>query len=139
MKLSISEILEKTTELKSKNDKINFLRSNWSKPLQDVLVACFDPNIKFLLPEGPVPYTPSSHIESHGLLYGRTREFYLFVEGGKPELKQPKREMLFISLLESLDPKDAALVVAIKDKVMPYKSITKKLISEAFPEVPNFK
>ncbi|HEY6435734.1 MAG TPA: DUF6433 family protein [Ignavibacteriaceae bacterium] len=139
MKPSISEILENASNIKNKQEKINFLRSQYSKSLLDVLVACYDPNIEFLLPEGPTPYKPSTQVESQGVLYARTREFYIFIKGGNDNLKQMKREMLWVSLLESIDPKDAALLNSVKDKKMPYKGINKKIISEAFPEVPNLK
>jgi hypothetical protein len=43
-----------------------------------------------------------------------------------------RRESLFITLLESVDPKDAKLLLSVKNKKLPYKNITKDLIQEAF-------
>jgi hypothetical protein len=37
-------------------------------------------------------------------------------------------------MLESVDPSDAKLLVAAKNKKLPFKSITKKLVMETFPE-----
>jgi hypothetical protein len=39
---------------------------------------------------------------------------YLF--GNNPELGKVRREMLFIGLLETLFPKDAQLLIAVKDR-----------------------
>lgn len=132
MRLMISEILEQTSKLKNKTEKIAFLRANYTKQLHFILEHVFNPNIKFLLPEGKPPYTPSQTGEGQGMLYSQARKLYLFVEGGHATLKQLRREQLFIELLESVDPKDAELLLYIKDKKLPYKNITAILIKEAF-------
>jgi hypothetical protein len=133
MRLMISEILENTSKIKGKDEKIAYLRQNISKPLLDVIKYALDPNIKFLLPTGKVPYNKTLAVESQGMLYSEARKLYLFVEGGNPNLKQMKRETLFIQFLEGLDPKDAELIVAVKDKKLPYAGLNAKLIREAFP------
>ena len=58
---------------------------------------------------------------------------YLFIENGSPNLSQAKREMLFVGLLETIDPEDAKLLLAVKNKEIPYPTITKKLVNDAFP------
>ncbi len=58
---------------------------------------------------------------------------YLFLEGGNDNLTPLRREQLFISLLESIDKEDAKLMLAAKDKKIPYKGITTKLVNTAFP------
>lgn len=137
IRLSISEILEKVSKLKNKEDKIAGLRAQESQTLKDVLKYCFDPRIKFLLPEGTVPYSPMPTTEGHGMLYSESRKLYLFVEfeGAPlhPNLNPLKRQTLFIQMLEGIDSKDAKLLCAIKDKKMPYKGITAALVKEAFP------
>ena len=40
---------------------------------------------------------------------------------------------MFIQTLESIDPEDAELLCSIKDKKIPYKGITSKLVTEAYP------
>ena len=47
-------------------------------------------------------------------------------------MMKPKRERLFIELLESIHPKDADLVVSMIAKKS-IKGINRKLIDEAFP------
>lgn len=135
MRKSISEILEEASKASTNEDKIRILRANDSFALRVVLQYALDPNIKWLLPKGKVPYKPSDYPDAHGVLYKEARRLYLFVEGGNPNLKQPRREYLYIELLESVDKKDAELLVAIKDKKIPYKGINYKLVKEAFPEI----
>lgn len=140
MKLSISEILEQASQKTTREDKINFLRTHDNQALRQILAYCFDPSVKWVLPEGRPPFKYSQAVEGHGMLYSQCRKLYLFIEGGNPHLHRLKREQLFIGLLESLDPKDADLVIAIKDKIMPYDGITPELVNEAlgmnFPVAP---
>ncbi len=132
MQLMISEILEQASQLKTKQQKIEFLRRHYSKQLHFVVMHAFDPRIKFLLPEEDPSYTPLQTGEGQGMLYSQARKLYLFLEGSPTALTQLKREMLFIQLLESIDPKDATLLLSIKNKKLPYKTITEQLIKEAF-------
>jgi hypothetical protein len=66
-------------------------------------------------------------------LFAEIRRLYLFLKGGNPNLTKLRRETLFIELLESVHPSDAKILIAIKDKKLPYKGLTAKLVKEAFP------
>lgn len=135
MKLGVSEILKKASEMKDESAKIDWLRRNNSVTLESVLRGAFDASIKWLLPEGTPPYKANDLVDQHHRLYSETRKFYLFIKGGKPDLKQIRRESLYIELLEAVDPEDAKLLLAIKDKKMPYPGITKELVNKAFPGI----
>ena len=135
MKLSVSEILKKASDMKDDQSRIKWLRSNNSITLESVLRGAFDPGIIWLLPGGSPPYKPNDLVDQHHRLYSETRRFYLFVKGGNPGLKQLRRESLFIELLESVDPEDAKLMIAIKDKTIPYDNITLELVNKAFPGI----
>jgi len=135
MKLSVSEILKKASEMKNENDRIQWLRNNNSVALESVLRGAFDPKIKWLLPEGAPPYKPNDLVDQQNKLYAEARKLYLFIEGGNPDLKQLRRETLFVELLESVDPEDAKLLLAIKDKHLPYPGVTPDVVTKAFPGI----
>jgi hypothetical protein len=138
MRKSVAEILEEIAALKKKEDKITKLRENVSNTVMlKILQWTYDQRIKWLLPEGEVPYNPTKYLDQEGNLYNEARRLYLFVEGGNPNLKQVRREFLFIQLLETLSPKEAQLLASVKDKKLPYKGITEKLVQEAFPGLIN--
>jgi hypothetical protein len=59
----------------------------------------------------------------------------LFVEGGNPNLTNLRRETLFIQLLESVDPNDAKLLLAMKDKKSAFSGINKTIVRQAFPDL----
>jgi len=135
MKLGIAEILKKATEIKDENERINWLRQNNSVALESVLRGAFDPKIKWLLPEGVPPYKPNDIVDQQHRLYTESRKLYLFIEGGNPNLKQIRREQLFIELLEAVDPEDAKLLLSIKDKTLPYPGVTPDVVNKAFPGI----
>lgn len=132
MKPMISEILELVEAQPTKKQKLYALQVHDNPALRQILKYVFDPSIKFLLPDSDPPFKPIESAEAQGRLYSEARKLYLFVEGGNPNLTAFKREMLFIQLLESVDPKEAQLILHVKRKKLPYKSITKKLVKEAF-------
>ena len=133
MKLSVSEILKKASEIPNQGARVDWLRRHDSQALRYVIAGALDPKIKWLLPEGEPPYRPNDLVDQQHRLYTESRKFYLFIEGGNPNLKSLRREALFIELLESLDPADAKLLLAIKDKRMPYPGITTEVANLAFP------
>lgn len=128
----ISWILEYTSKL-PKEEQIACLQANGGPAITTILKYAFDPNIRWLLPEGPAPYTPCEFPNLDNMLYSEIRRLYLFVEGGNDNLNPLKREAMFIDLLESLLPADAELVVAIKDKKLPYEGLTADTVLKAFP------
>lgn len=137
MKLSISEILEKASQFGNVEQKAVFLQQHDSQALRVMLKLPFDKDLKWALPEGRPPFTPYPGVDAHGRLYSEIRRLYLFMDGGPNNLPKAQREQMFINLLESLDPKDAELLVAAKDKAMPYPEITKEVVSKAFPGLVN--
>jgi hypothetical protein len=133
MRLGIFQVLEQASKLKGTEDKVLFLRANNSPALQTILKYALDPSIVWDLPTGAPPYKPCPYPAQEMRLMAETRRLYLFIKGGNPNLTKLKRESLYIELLESVHPEDANLLVAIKDKKIPYKGITNKLVKEAFP------
>lgn len=135
MKLSIAEILEQADVCETTQGKLDILRKNDSAVLRKVLNCAFDTKVKFLLPEGPIEYTPSRLVDLEHMLYVEGRKLYLFLEGGHPTLTDEKRLKLFRVFLENLSPKEAVLMMHVKDKKLPYATITKQLVRHAFPDI----
>lgn len=134
MKLSISEIVDKATELKNKKEKVEWLQKNNSAPLRTVLQYTYDKeNIEFLIPNTPPPWKKNSYVGVEGMLYREARRLRIFVKGGGYDnLNQVKRENLFISLLEDIDNSDAELLCKMIAQ-KPIKGLPKSVVEEAFP------
>ena len=137
MAKSLPSIFEEIAKAKTKDDKKNVLiKYGDNGALKEILKYTFHPDIKFLLPPGNPPYkTVVDESENPTYLYGLVRKLYLFVEGGNPNLKQARREYLFIEMLESIHSLEAELLLQIKDKKIKCKGLTYNLVKETFPEL----
>ena len=131
-----SEILTRLGKIKTKKDKVNFLKQHNTDALRQIIKSSFDPKIKWALPFGEVPFIPNEAPEGteHNVLSYEARKLYHYIEGGNPQLSQNKREMMFVQLLEGLHPDEAEIVVAAKDKVLhqKYKGLSANVVKEAF-------
>ena len=133
--MGISEILSEISKIKNiqeRQDALGTCANN--KALIQILHACFHPEVKFVLPDGAPNFTKlEKSVDAQGTLYREAKKLYLFIEGLAPPMHQLRRETLFVQLLEALDPNDADLLLAVKDKKMPYKGITYDLVAKTFP------
>ena len=131
-----SEILQKVAKLKTKKQKVEYLKQNNSDALRMVLKSSFDPKIVWQLPEGPVPFSPNEAPEGteHTVLATEARKLHNFIQGGNNAPTQNKREMMFVQLLEGLHQTEAYMLVDAKDKVLhkTYKGLSSAVVKEAF-------
>ena len=137
------EILTKVNNAKDKPAKIAVLRKHDSVPLRQVLKGAFDPSIEWDLPEGTPPFKRNDAPAGteHTTLYTEARRLWHFVKGADDNLKQSKKEMMFIQLLEGLQEDDADLMIAVKEKSLNkrYKGLTDAVVKEAFGWNENYK
>jgi len=131
----MADIFSRVEKETSRKRKVAILRHHRPNSLMlKMLKYNFDPNIEFDLPEGDPPFKKNDAINDNDSgLYGEERRLYLFIKGGNPNLKSVRREELFIQVLESIHPREAKVLLAVKDKSLSYKGLTKKLVEEAFP------
>lgn len=135
MLLSLSEIVTKATEQKTKEDKIAWLKKHESVPLKTILKYMYDPSVEFLIPNTAPPWKKNGYVGVEGMLYKETRRLRIFVKGGGYDhLEQVKREQLFISLLEDVDDKDAELLCKMIAQ-KPLKGLSRAVVHEAFPDL----
>ena len=96
MDLLISEILDKVSKAKTKQNKVALLKEYDSPSLRMVIKSSFDPKIKWSLPEGEVPFKRNEAPAGteHSTLAYESRRLYHYIEGGNPSLSQTKRMSL---------------------------------------------
>lgn len=135
MTLSIAEIIAKACELKTKDEKIAWLKRNNSLALKNILALMYNKHkFKFNIPNKAPPYTPSEFPDSQGMLYRESRKLKYFVEGfGGDNVHPYRREALFIQLLESVDKNDAELLCKMLEQ-KPLKGLTGEVINAALGE-----
>lgn len=136
MQLLISEILDKVSKLKTKKEKVAWLKEQNTDGLRMVIKSSFDPQKRWLLPVGDVPFTRNDAPAGteHTDLHMEAKKLYHFIEGGNNTITQSKRENLFIQMLEGLQEDDADVLVAAKDKSLhrKFKGLSDKVVKEAF-------
>lgn len=132
MKLGLGEIFEKASQQKTKAEKIEYLQQNQSQQLLDLIQYAYHDAITWDLPSGNPPYKPTDYLDQEGTLFRECRRLYLFVNGNGNRLSKTKLENIFIQILETIAPKDAELLLLVKERKLP-KGLTKSLVEEAFP------
>ncbi len=150
-KTLISEVLQRVSNAKTKNEKVLILQEYKSPALTKILLCNFAKAVTFLFPEGQTPFTAAevpagiSHqmlIKEHRLLEKFIKKtvngvvYYGCSGTTQPRIQQIKKEQLWIQLLESLHADEAEILDLIKDKKLTDKyKITRQNVIDAFPEL----
>ena len=133
---SIVEILGLVEETKGKQSKVDILKQFVERnDVKYALKAAFDDRVVFTLPEGLPdgfvigdPDTPDGAMDMAPERFIRVfKRMQYWVEGGRAQASQSKREEIYLNTLRSLEKSEAEFLVAIKEKTMPFKSVTKEI------------
>ena len=160
----VYEVLELAAKQRSKVKKVDVLKTYDHISLKSIFIWNFDESVISMLPEGDVPYgdsddqsiysgTLSENIakEARGGesatgqdLDGRgktslRREYqnlYHFIKGGNDSLSSIRRETMFINMLRGLHPREAEVLILVKDKRLSDRyNITLEVVKEAYPDI----
>ena len=158
----VHEILALASSQRANAKKVEALQRYEQDAVKVILKWNFDDNIVSAVPEGEVPYgEEEDQLVYTGSLSeniakeaaggdsataqdldgrGRTslrktwRNLYHYVKGGNDGLTKTRREMMFINLLKGLHPKEAEILVLVKDGKLEDKyKISKKNVKDAYP------
>ncbi len=133
---SIVEILGLVEETKGKQSKVDILKQFVDRnDVKYALKAAFDVRVVFTLPDGLPdgfvigdPDTPEGAMDMAPERFIRIfKRMQYWVEGGRAQAKQSKKEEIFLNTLRSLEKSEAEFLLAIKNKTMPFKSVTKEI------------
>ena len=160
----VFEVLDLTSKQIGNANKVKALQAHEFDALKSILKWNFDTSIISLLPAGEVPYgdaedqdmysgSLSENIRREAAggesatgqdLDGRGRtslrrewqKLYHFVKGGNDSLNTTRREMMFINLLRGLHPKEAEILILVKDKDLETKyNVSVENVKQAFPKM----
>ena len=160
----VYEVLELAAKQRSKAKKAEVLRTYDHISLKSIFIWNFDESVISMLPEGEVPYgdsddqsiysgTLSENISKEARggesatgqdLDGRgktslRREYqnlYHFIKGGNDSLSSIRRETMFINMLRGLHPREAEVLILVKDKRLSDRyNITLEVVKEAYPDI----
>lgn len=160
------EILELASSQRSNAKKVEVLQKYENYALKSLFIWNFDETVISLLPEGDVPYgnlkdeasfsgSLSDKISNKNakdtISYNGAEEniktqkssirneyqrFYNFLKGGNDSLSSIRRELMFINILEGLHPKEAEILILVKDKRLTDKyKISFDNVKQAYPDI----
>ena len=137
---NIYEVFDEFEAAGSKKEKMAVIEKNLSQTLVQVLELTFHPNFEWLITEMPDNYKVPTDVLpglSSTQLSVEIRKLYLFRKGNPSaeQLTPQKRNQLLLQLLESLEPREAEVVIGIFQKDQGVKGLTYKFVKEAFPKL----
>jgi len=134
MAKNVYEILDEFAAASTKKDKMDVLAKNWTPMFVTVLQLAYHPDIKWLVKDKPKKYKTPDTLPgvSFSNLNTELRRLYLFREGDPTaeKLSPEKREELLLIMLESLEPREADVVLGIFKKDLGVKGLTYKFIRD---------
>ena len=134
----MNEILELVSQQKTDAKKVALLKEYECDALKSLFIWNFDDSVISLLPPGTVPYKPNENPlgTDHSSLRREQRSLYNFVKGGNDQLSTIRRETIFIQMLEGLHPKEADIVIAVKDRGLEdMYDVSFEVVEEAYPDI----
>ena len=150
-KTLISEVLQRVSNAKTKDKKVEILKEYKSPALTKLLLCNYAESIRFCFPSGETPYKPYDRPKGvdHQYIYTEHRLIEKFIakkvngvvwygcsNSTKPRIQQLRKEAMWVQLLEGLHPEEAEVLDLVKDKKLNSKyKITKQNVIDAFPEL----
>ena len=160
----VHEVLALASSQRANAKKVEALQRYEQDAVKVILKWNFDDNIVSAVPEGEVPYgEEEDQLVYSGSLSeniakeaaggdsataqdmdgrGRTtlrntwKNLYHYVKGGNDGLTKTRREMMFINLLKGLHPKEAEILILVKDgRLEDRDKISKKNVMDAYPKM----
>lgn len=137
---ALYEIFDEFEKAKSKKDRMGVIASNLSQTLVDVLKLTYHPTYKWKVKELPDNYkVPTDMLPgiTYDSLNAQLRRMYMFLEGDPTaeKLTEKRRNELLIQMLESIEPREAEVILGIFQKDLGVKGLDYKFVKEAFPDM----
>ena len=139
MRKNIYEVFDEFAKADSKQDKINVLANNWTPTLKLVLQLAYRPEMEWKFKDYPERYKKPDTKPgiSYASLDTELKRLYMFRVGNETaeKLTTKRAEEILMVLLESLEPREADIVIGIFKKDLGVKGLTLKFIRENIPDV----
>lgn len=139
------EFVEEAGKIRDENERIEYARKNWSHTIAYMFYFAYDSRVQWKIPKGTPPFQVTDYLpESYNALNQAVSKMYIFMTGYPSQdiskiypqnMSQIQREQLFISLLETLHPKDAALLIRAKDGLVMGNGLDEAFIRKAYPDL----
>ena len=137
---TIYEIFDEFENAKNKKERMDVIGSNLSTTLVNVLKLTYHPAFQWKIRELPENYRlPTDMLPgiTYDSLNAQLRKLYMFRVGDQTaeNLTERRRTELLTQMLESIEPRDAEVILGIFQKDQGVRGLDYKFIKEAFPDL----
>ena len=134
------EIFDEFENATNKKERMQVIGQNLSQPLVDVLKLTYHPQFKWKVKELPDNYKiPTDMLPglTYDSLNAQLRKMYMFLEGNATAetLSATRSKELLVQMLESIEPREAEIILGIFQKDLGVKGLDYKFVKEAFPDM----
>lgn len=124
----------------NKKERMDTIQKNLSNTLVKVLEMAYHPNIQWKVNELPHNYKLPTDILpgiTYDSLDSQLRRMYMFIQGNETaeKLTPKRREELLSQILDSIEPREAEIILGIFQKDLGVKGLDYKFVKEAFPNM----
>lgn len=139
MTRSIKDVFTEVDKIVNKKQRIETLREycKQNNALAIVIQYTYSPNIKFDLPEGNFPEILINRQKglTNGSFYYILNRFELRNVFTTTNIPKGKKEKIFENIVNSILPDDMEILMAMKEKNLPFKRLNRDFCVEALPEL----
>jgi hypothetical protein len=134
------EVFDAFEEANNKKERMDIIQNNLSNTLVKVLEMAYHPNIQWKVSELPHNYKlPTDTLPgiTYDSLDSQLRRMYVFSQGNETaeKLTSKRREELLSQILDSIEPREAEIILGIFQKDLGVKGLDYKFVKEAFPNM----
>lgn len=134
------EIFDEFETAKNKKERMQIIGQNLSQALVDVLKFTYHPQFKWKVKELPDNYKiPTDMLPglTYDSLSAQLRKMYMFLEGNQTAetLSATRSKELLVQMLESIEPREAEIILGIFQKDLGVRGLDYKFVKEAFPDM----
>ena len=134
------EVFDAFESAKNKKERMDVIGGNLSHTLVNVLKLAYHPAFQWKVKELPENYKIPNDILpgiTYDSLNAQLRKLYMFREGDATaeKLTERKRTELLTQMLESIEPREAEVILGIFQKDLGVKGLDYKFVKEAFPDL----
>ena len=139
MSKNIYEIFDEFELASSSKERKSVIERNLNQTLVNVLMLTYHPDYEWLVTDFPTEYKIPDTLPgiSTCQLSTELRKLYLFRKGdpAAESLSDRKRKELLLQFLESLEPREAEVVIGIFKKDQGIKGLNYKFVRDCFPDM----
>lgn len=134
------EVFDEFEKVKTKKERMDVIGKNLSQTLFDVLRLTFHPDFQWKVKDLPDNYRIPNDVLpgiTFDSLHHQLRKLYMFRVNDitAEKLTEKKRQELLFQILNSLEPREAEIIMGIFRKDQGVKGLDYKFVKEAFPQM----